>query len=84
MVEIQALIAPSMMATPRRAVVGWDTGRLAMLLAVLETRCGIRMHDKEVYLSVAGGMRINEPAADLAVAAALLSVLTNGRGMFSE
>jgi DNA repair protein RadA/Sms len=77
MVEIQALIAPSMMATPRRAVVGWDTGRLAMLLAVLETRCGIRMHDKEVYLSVAGGMRINEPAADLAVAAALLSAMND-------
>lgn len=77
LVEIQALLAPSMMATPRRAVVGWDSGRLAMLLAVLETRCGIRLHDKEVYLSVAGGLRVNEPAADLAVAAALLSAMSD-------
>ncbi len=77
LVEIQALIAPSMMATPRRAVVGWDTGRLAMLLAVLETRCGIRLHDKEVYLSVAGGLRVNEPAADLAVVAAILSAMSD-------
>lgn len=77
LVEIQALLAPSMMATPRRAVVGWDSGRLAMLLAVLETRCGIRLHDKEVYLSVAGGMRVTEPAADLAVAAALLSAMSD-------
>ncbi len=77
LVEIQALLAPSNMANPRRAVVGWDTGRLAMLLAVLETRCGIALHDKEVYLSVAGGMRVNEPAADLAVAAALLSAMSD-------
>lgn len=77
LVEIQALLAPSHMATPRRAVVGWDSGRLAMLLAVLETRCGIVLHDKEVYLNVAGGLRVTEPAADLAVAAALLSALTD-------
>ncbi|MDG1287254.1 MAG: DNA repair protein RadA [Rickettsiales bacterium] len=77
LVEIQALLAPTPMANPRRAVVGWDSGRLAMLLAVLETRCGIALHDKEVYLSVAGGLRVSEPAADLAVAAALLSALTD-------
>lgn len=77
LVEIQALLSPSPMANPRRAVVGWDSGRLAMLLAVLETRCDIAMHDKEVYLSVAGGLRVHEPAADLAVAAALLSALTD-------
>lgn len=77
LVEIQALLSPSPMANPRRAVVGWDSGRLAMLLAVLETRCGVALHDKEVYLSVAGGLRVNEPAADLAVAAALLSALTD-------
>ncbi len=77
LVEIQALLSPTTMATPRRAVVGWDSGRLAMLLAVLETRCGIRFHDKEVYLNVAGGMRVLEPAADIAVAAALLSAITN-------
>lgn len=75
LVEIQALVAPSYMSSPRRAVVGWDTGRLAMILAVLETRAGVRFSDKEVYLNVAGGIRINEPAADLAVAAALLSAL---------
>ena len=89
MVEIQALLAPSNMANPRRAVVGWDSGRLAMLLAVLETRCGIALHDKEVYLSVAGGLRVGEPAADLAVAAALLSAMTdtptpNGAVYFGE
>jgi DNA repair protein RadA/Sms len=75
LVEIQALVAPSYMSAPRRAVVGWDTNRLAMILAVLETRCGIRFSDKEVYLNVAGGIRIGEPAADMAVAAALLSAL---------
>lgn len=77
LVEIQALVSASQLATPRRAVVGWDSSRLAMILAVLETRCGVVMHDKEVYLNVAGGLRVIEPAADLAVAAALLSALTN-------
>ncbi len=77
LVEIQALVAPSPLATPRRAVVGWDSNRLAMILAVLEARCGIPFADKEVYLNVAGGLRIGEPAADLAVAAALLSALND-------
>lgn len=75
LVEIQALVSPSYMSSPRRAVVGWDSNRLAMILAVLETRCGIRFSDKEVYLNVAGGIKISEPAADMAVAAALLSAL---------
>ncbi|MCI4661403.1 MAG: DNA repair protein RadA [Neomegalonema sp.] len=73
LVEIQALVAPSPLGTPRRAVVGWDSGRLAMVLAVLEARCGISLAGLDVYLNVAGGLRITEPAADLAVAAALLS-----------
>jgi len=73
LVEIQALVAPSSLGTPRRAVVGWDQGRLAMLLAVLESRCGIPFGPSDVYLNVAGGLRITEPAADLAVAAALVS-----------
>ncbi len=73
--EIQALVAPTPQANPRRAVVGWDSQRLAMVLAVLETRCGVKFYDKEVYLNVAGGLRISEPAADLAVAAALLSAV---------
>ncbi|MBN4016562.1 DNA repair protein RadA [Rhodospirillaceae bacterium AH-315-P19] len=73
LVEIQALVAPSSFGTPRRAVVGWDGGRLAMILAVLETRCGLTLGSHDVYLNVAGGLRIAEPAADLAVAAALVS-----------
>ncbi|MCA8882405.1 MAG: DNA repair protein RadA [Rhodobacteraceae bacterium] len=71
--EFQALIAPAPHGTPRRSVVGWDGGRLAMILAVLESRCGIPFAGLDVYLNVAGGLRVAEPAADLAVAAALLS-----------
>ncbi len=73
LVEFQALVAPSAYGTPRRAVVGWDSGRLAMVLAVLESRCGLGFGAKDVYLNVAGGLRVNEPAADLAAAAALAS-----------
>jgi DNA repair protein RadA/Sms len=73
LVEIQALVAPSPLGTPRRAVVGWDGNRLAMILAVLEARCGLQIGFSDIYLNVAGGMRISEPAADLAVAAALVS-----------
>jgi DNA repair protein RadA/Sms len=75
LMEIQALVAPSALGTPRRAVVGWDSGRLAMVLAVLDTRCGLAMSGHDVYLNVAGGFSIREPAADLAVAAALISSL---------
>jgi len=71
--EIQALVASSPLATPRRSVVGWDAGRLAMILAVLDARCGIGFGGMDVYLNIAGGLRISEPAADLAVAAALIS-----------
>jgi DNA repair protein RadA/Sms len=63
-------------ATPRRSVVGWDSGRLAMVLAVLEARCGLSFSACEVYLNVAGGYRVQDPAADLAVAAALISALS--------
>ncbi len=73
LVEIQALVSETRFGTPRRAVVGWDGGRLAMVLAVLEARAGTSFGDQDVYLNVAGGLRISEPAADLAVAAALLS-----------
>jgi DNA repair protein RadA/Sms len=73
LVEFQALVAPSPLAQPRRSVLGWDSGRLAMILAVLEARVGIPFTGLDVYLNVAGGMRVSEPAADLAVAAALLS-----------
>jgi len=71
--EIQALVAPSPHSQPRRSVVGWDGGRLAMILAVLESRCGVPFAGLDVYLNVAGGLRISEPAADLAIAAALIS-----------
>ncbi len=74
--EIQALVAPTTMATPRRTVVGWDGNRLAMVLAVLQTHAGLKLMDKEVYLNVAGGMKIQEPAADMAVAAAIASALS--------
>ncbi len=77
LVELQALIAPSPLATPRRAVVGWEQSRLAMILAVLEARCGVNLVGRDVYLNVAGGLRVNEPAADLAVAASLLSAITD-------
>src|SRR4249919_351008 len=77
LVEIQALVAPTTLGTPRRAVVGWDQNRLSMVLAVLEAHCGVRLSGHDVYLNVAGGLRIQEPAADLAAAAALVSSLTN-------
>jgi DNA repair protein RadA/Sms len=73
LVEVQALVAETSLGTPRRAVVGWDPSRLAMILAVLEARCGLRFGQHDVYLNVAGGLRLAEPAADLAVAAALVS-----------
>ncbi len=77
LVEIQALVAPTSLGTPRRAVVGWDQSRLSMVLAVLEAHCGVRLSGHDVYLNVAGGLRINEPAADMAAAAALVSSLAN-------
>jgi DNA repair protein RadA/Sms len=77
LVEIQALVAPTSLGTPRRAVVGWDSNRLSMVLAVLEAHCGVRLSGHDVYLNVAGGLRITEPAADLAAASALLSSLAH-------
>ncbi|MDC3311972.1 DNA repair protein RadA, partial [Alphaproteobacteria bacterium] len=76
LVEIEALVAPSPLASPRRNVVGWDSSRLAMLTAVLEARCGLPLSGRDIFLNVAGGMKIQEPAADLAVAAALISSVT--------
>jgi len=77
LVEVQALLSPSAGGSPRRQVVGWDSGRLSMLLAVLEARCGLTLGQNDVYLNIAGGLRIAEPAADLAVAAALVSAATD-------
>jgi DNA repair protein RadA/Sms len=76
LVELQALVVPTGLGTPRRAVVGWEPSRLAMVLAVLEAHGGVRLGQYDVYLNVAGGLKINEPAADLSVAAALISSLT--------
>ena len=80
LVEIQALVAPSGLGVPRRAAVGWEQSRLAMLIAVLEARCGVSLAHHDVYLNVAGGLRIVEPAADLAAAAALIASLA-GRAL---
>jgi DNA repair protein RadA/Sms len=77
LIEIQALVAPSHLAAPRRTSVGWDSNRLAMMIAVLESRCGLSFANKDVFLNVAGGLKITEPASDLAVAAALASTLSN-------
>jgi DNA repair protein RadA/Sms len=76
LVEIQALVAPTSLGTPRRAVVGWEPNRLAMVLAVLESHGGLKLGQYDIYLNVAGGLRVSEPAADLAAAAALVSSLT--------
>jgi len=75
LVELQALASPTSYGTPRRAVVGWDTARLSMVLAVLETRCGLGIGGHDIYLNVAGGLRIAEPAADLAAAGAMISTV---------
>ena len=75
LVELQALVAPTSLGTPRRAVVGWDPSRLSMVLAVLEAHCGVKLSGHDVYLNVAGGLKITEPAADLAAAAALISAI---------
>jgi DNA repair protein RadA/Sms len=76
LVEVQALVAQSSLGSPRRAVIGWDPNRLAMIVAVLETRCGVRLSGHDIFLNIAGGIRVAEPAADMAVAAALISALT--------
>ena len=77
LLEVQSLVAPSPLATPRRTTVGWDQNRLAMILAVLEARCGLSFVGKDVFLNVTGGFKIMEPAADLAVATSLISSLFN-------
>ena len=89
LIEVQALVSPSPLGTPRRTTVGWDSNRLAMILAVLEARAGVQIGQNDVYLNVAGGLKVREPAADLAVAAALLSSLTGtvippGTAVFGE
>jgi DNA repair protein RadA/Sms len=89
LIEVQALVSPSVLGTPRRTVVGWDSNRLAMVVAVLESRAGVQIGMRDIYLNVAGGLKVREPAADLAVAAAVLSSLTgtvipHGTAIFGE
>jgi DNA repair protein RadA/Sms len=73
MVEVQALVSTAVYGTPQRSTTGYDLRRLNMLLAVLEKRCGFRLGHKDVFLNIAGGLRIEDPAMDLAVIAAILS-----------
>lgn len=75
LMDIQALVAQSFYSSPKRTVNGMDQGRVALLLAVLEKRAGLRLYNQDVYLNVAGGMSLNEPAADLAVCLAVSSSL---------
>jgi DNA repair protein RadA/Sms len=89
LVEVQALVSPSPLGTPRRTTVGWDSNRLAMILAVLEARAGVSLSQHDVYLNVAGGLRLKETAADLAVAAAILgsmsdNIIPHGTVLFGE
>jgi DNA repair protein RadA/Sms len=89
LIEVQALASPSVLGTPRRTVVGWDANRLAMVIAVLETRAGVQIGMRDIYLNVAGGLRVREPAADLAVAAAILSsvsgtIIPHSTAIFGE
>ncbi|MFO0994734.1 MAG: DNA repair protein RadA [Hyphomicrobiales bacterium] len=89
LIEVQALVSQSALGTPRRTTVGWDSNRLAMILAVLDARAGVQTGMQDVYLNVAGGLKVREPAADLAAAAALLSSLTGtiipaGTAIFGE
>ena len=73
MVEVQALIAPTVYATPKRSAVGVDANRVGMLTAVLERRIGLPLSQHDVYINIAGGARIAEPAADLAILLAMVS-----------
>ena len=77
LIEVQALVTPSTLPSPRRTIVGWDIARLSMLCAVLEARCKIHLSSMDIFLNIAGGLKISEPAADLAVAAALISSVRN-------
>lgn len=73
LVEVQALVSTAVYGTPQRSGTGFDLRRLNMLLAVLEKRCGFKLGSKDVFLNLAGGLRMQDPAIDLAVVAAILS-----------
>jgi DNA repair protein RadA/Sms len=89
LVEVQALVAPTTFGTGRRSTTGWDSSRLNMLLATLSARLGLSLADRDVYVNVAGGLRVSDPAMDLAVATAVLSAkaqvaLPAGLAVFGE
>lgn len=73
MIEVQALVSTAVYGTPQRSATGYDTKRLNMLLAVLEKRAGFRLGAKDVFLNIAGGIKVDDPAIDLAVISAILS-----------
>lgn len=73
LVEVQALVSTAAYGTPQRSSTGFDSKRLNMLLAVLEKRCGFKLGAKDVFLNIAGGIKVDDPAIDLAVAMAVLS-----------
>ncbi len=73
LIEVQALASPSPLAMPRRVATGFDVNRVALLIAILEKRVGLHLHGEDVYLNVAGGIRVTEPAVDLGVATAIAS-----------
>jgi DNA repair protein RadA/Sms len=73
LLEIQALVSPTSFQMPRRMAAGLDFGRMALMVAVLEKRMGLKLYNQDVYLNVAGGMRLVQPAADLAMAASIVS-----------
>ena len=73
MIETQALVSPSPYGTPQRTATGFDTRRMSMLLAVLEKRCGFNLGAKDVFLNITGGIRVEDPAIDLGLAAAIIS-----------
>jgi len=73
LIEVQALVSSAVYGTPQRSSTGFDLRRLSMLLAVLEKRCGFRLAAKDVFLNIAGGLRVEDPAIDLAVTCAILS-----------
>ena len=73
LIEIQALVSTAAYGTPQRSATGFDLRRLGMLLAVLEKRCGFKLGSKDVFLNIAGGIKVDDPAIDLAVVCAVLS-----------
>ena len=89
LVEIQSLVSPNRVGMPRRTTIGLDPNRASLLIAIISKRLGIDMHDHDIFLNVVGGLRVDEPAADLSVIASLLSsfmerAIREGLSLFGE